>query len=292
MRCSRYFTLPSPFATEIGTILLDEPPEAGSGALRARLLAGDYDKPFVVDDGELRYLYFDTRLMQSAMRIAEPEALALCYTRMMAGFLLFHPRPARIALIGLGGGSLLRFCRARLPAAHFTAVEIDAGVLAFADAFALPPPGPQLDIVHDDGAGWLARAAPGIDVLLVDAFDAHGFAPALAGRDFLECAREKLATKGILVVNLAGECERYAGLIAEAMAVFDEQVIVMPVPEDGNHVLFAFCERHFTPRWRWLHNHAKELRARHGIALPEIAERLERAARRSVARDLAGPRLA
>lgn len=287
---ARFFAMPSPFATEAGTLLLREPPEASAGELRARLLAGRYDKPFVVDDGELRYLYFDTRLMQSAMRIAAPDALELRYTRKMMGFLLFQPRPARIALIGLGGGSLLKFCRRRLPEAHFTAVEIDADVLAFGEAFALPPPGPLLEIVQGDGGRWLAAAEPGLDALLVDAFDAHGFAAGLADRDFLECARDRLAAKGVLVINLAGEGERYAGLIAEAMAAFDEQVIVLPVPEDGNHVLFAFRERHFAPRWRWLHSLAKELRARHGLDFPAFAQKIERAARLSVARDLAAGR--
>lgn len=288
---ARFFALPSPFETEAGTLLLNEPLDAKAGELRARLLDASYAKPFVVDDGELRYLYFDTRLMQSAMRIATPETLELRYTQKMMSFLLFLPRPARIALIGLGGGSLLKFCRSQLPAAHFTAVELDPDVIAFGEAFALPSPGPLLQILHADGSDWLASAALGLDVLLVDAFDAHGFAPALAGPEFLHCAWDKLSSKGVLVINLAGEGERYAGLVAAALAAFDEQVIVVPVPEDGNHVLLAFRERHFAPRWRWLHNHAKELRARHGLDFPDFAQRLERAARQSLARSLAGRRV-
>lgn len=284
------FAMPSPFDTEVGTLLLREPPTAKAGELRARLLDGSYGKPFVVDDGELRYLYFDTRLMQSAMRLAAPDALELRYTQLMMACLLFVPRPQRVALIGLGGGSLLKFCCSRLPAADFTAVEIDADVIALGEAFLLPPPGPRLRVVEADGAAWLAQADGGIDVLLIDAFDAHGFAPALASREFLQHACDKLAGKGVLVINLAGEGERYAGLVAEVLTVFDGQAIVVPVPEDGNHVLFAFRERQFEPRWRWLHNHARELRARHGLDFPALAQKLERAARQSLARDLAGRR--
>ncbi|MBI2308019.1 MAG: spermidine synthase-like protein [Rhodocyclales bacterium] len=286
-----FLEMPSPFETEVGKLLLRESPTATAGevnALRARLLDESYDKPFVVDDGELRYLYFNTRLMQSAMRIATPDTLELRYTQLMMSFLLFLPRPQRLALIGLGGGSLLKFCHRQLPAATFTAIEIDADVIAFGEAFLLPPPAAGLQIVHTDGVAWLEQQPPGIDALLIDAFDAHGFAPALASRDFLQCAWDKLSAKGVLVINLAGEAERYAGLVAEAMAVFDEQAIVVPVPEDGNHVLLAFRERHFEPRWRWLHNHAKELRARHGLDFPVMAQKIERAARQSVARDMAG----
>lgn len=282
--------MPSPFETEVGRLLLLEPPTASFSELRARLLDETYDKPFVVDDGQLRYLYFNVRLMQSAMRLATPDTLELRYTQAMACFLLFQPRPARIALIGLGGGSLLKFCHRQLPAAHFTAIEIDPLVIALGEAFMLPPPGPQLEIVQADGAEWLAQAAPGIDVLLVDAFDLHGFAAGLASAEFLQCAAERLSGKGILVINLAGEAERYAGLVAEAMHAFDDQVIVLPVPEDGNHVLLAFRERQFEPRWRWLHNHARELRARHGLDFPAFAQKLERSWRQGLARDMASRR--
>lgn len=288
-----WLEMPSPFETEVGTLLLLEAPTASAAevnAVRARLLDESYARPFVVDDGQLRYLYFNIRLMQSAMRIATPDTLELRYTQAMAGFLLFQPRPARIALIGLGGGSLLKFCHRQLPAAAFTAIEIDPDVIALGEAFLLPPPSPLLRIVHADGCAWLAQEAAGIDALLIDAFDAHGFAPALASRDFLQCAWERLSAKGVLVINLAGEAERYAGLVAETMAVFDDQAIVVPVPEDGNHVLFAFRERHFEPRWRWLHNHAKELRARHGLDFPALAQKLERSWRQALARDIARDR--
>lgn len=289
---TRFLRLPSPFETLAGTLLLNEPvttPPDGINALRARLLDESYGKPFVVDDGELRYLYFNTRLMQSAMRLAEPDALALAYTRAMASFLLFQPAPTHIALIGLGGGSLLKFCHRRLPSARIVAIEIDPDVIALGDAFHLPP-GPEPAIVQADGAEWLAASGQRFDALLVDAFDADGFAPALASRDFLECARGHLSNRGILVVNLAGEAERYAGLVAEAMAAFDDQTIVMPVPEDGNHVLLAFAERHFEPRWRWLQNHARELRARHGLDFPALVQKLERAWRQGLSRDIAARR--
>jgi len=291
---ARFLQMPSPFETEIGTLLLLEAPTSTAAevnALRAQLLAAAYARPFVVDDGQLRYLYFNIRLMQSAMRLTAPDALELRYTQAMAAVLLFQPRPARVALIGLGGGSLLKFLHRQLPGAKLVAVEIDPDVIALGDAFMLPAQTPALQVVQADGAEWLAQSAADIDLLMIDAFDADGFAPALANAEFLQCARDRLSGKGVLVVNLAGEADRYAGLVAETMAAFDDQVIVVPVPEDGNHVLFAFRERHFEPRWRWLHNHARELRARHGVDFPAFAQQLERAWRRGTARSMAGRRL-
>jgi spermidine synthase len=288
-----WLEMPSPFETEFGKLLLREPPTtcaSALNALRARLLDESYQKPFVVDDGQLRYLYFNVRLMQSAMRLSAPDELALRYTQKMMAFLLFVPRPERIVLIGLGGGSLLKFCHRHLPAAHFTAIEIDPDVIALGEAFLLPPPGPTLQILQADGAEYLAQVNAGIDALLIDAFDEHGFAPALNNRDFLQTAWNKLSAKGLLVINLAGERESYAGLVAEVMHVFDDQALIIPVPDDGNHVLLAFRESHFEPRWRWLHNHAKELRAKYGLDFPSFVQKLERSAKLGLARGMATKR--
>lgn len=278
------FEMPSPFEVEAGRVLMLEPPWAKQGELRRQLLDESYPRPFVVDDGRKRYLYFSVRLMQSAMDLAAPNALELGYTRKMMAFLLFNPKPKRILLIGLGGGSLVKFCHHRLPAAHLTAVELDPDVIALGEAFLLPPEGPRLSIVQGDGAEYLAGAEKGIDVLLVDAFDRTGLAPGLASREFLETAQGKLSGSGILVINLAGDRESYAGLISLAMEVFDDQVIVFSVPEDGNHILLAFKDRYFEPRWRQVHNFAKELRARFGLDFPEFAQQIERSAKLGLAR--------
>lgn len=287
MSCpTHYYELPSPFATELGCLKLLEPPGASAQELRARLLDESYDKPFVLDDGELRYLYFNTRLMQSAMRLKTPDSLELRYTQKMMAFLLFHGRPRRLALIGLGGGSLLKFCYRRLPGTHLTAVELDAQVLALQSLFHLPPADARFALVQGEGAEWLATAEKGLDVLLIDAFNKEGFAPSLAHREFFQDAWDKLSGNGVLVVNLAGEPASYAGLVGTVMQVFDDQVLVVSVPEDGNHILYAFKARHFEPRWRVIHNLARELKARHGLDFPRFAEKLERASRQGVARRL------
>ena len=281
---ARHYEMPSPFEIETGTVLLQEPPWAKGGELRASLLDESYPKPFVIDDGKSRFLYFSVRLMQSQMALATPNDLVLRYTQKMMAFLLFHPRPRRLMMIGLGGGSLAKFCYHRLPGSQITVVEISPEVIAWRDAFMLPPDDARLSVIEGDGAAVLAAAEKGIDALLIDAFDRTGIAPALANREFIETAYEKLAGNGVLVINLAGEKESYAHLIAEVMTVFDDQVIVISVPDDGNHVLYAFKERWFEPRWRFLNNQAKELRARLGLDFPAFVQKLERSSKLGLAR--------
>lgn len=281
---SKLYEMPSPFEIETGTVLMLEPNWARAGELRAQLLDESYPKPFVVDNGKSRFLYFNVRLMQSEMSLKAPNDLVLRYTQKMMAFLLFHPRPKRIVLIGLGGGSLIKFCYHRMPGTQLTAVELNPDVIALRDAFSVPPDDARLQILEADGAEFIETTEKGIDVLLVDAFDKTGFAPSLANRQFFENAYEKLAGNGILVINLAGEKETYAGLIGEAMHVFDDQVIVISVPEDGNHMLYAFKEYCFEPRWRWLHNYAKELRAKFGLDFPAFVQKMERSTKLGLAR--------
>ena len=276
--------MPSPFEVETGTVLMHEPSWAREGELRAQLLDESYPKPFVIDDGKSRFLYFNVRLVQSEMSLKAPNDLAIRYTQKMMAFLLFQPHPKRIVLIGLGGGSLIKFCYQRMPGTQLTAVELDPAVIAFRDTFLMPPDDERLQVLEADGAEFLENTTKGIDVLLVDAFDKTGFAPSLANREFFDNAYAKLSGNGVLVINLAGEKETYAGLIGEAMHVFDDQVIVISVPDDGNHILYAFKERHFEPRWRWLHNYAKELRAKFGLDFPAFVEKLERSTKLGLAR--------
>ena len=281
---TKLYEIPSPFEVETGTVLMHEPSWAKEGELRAQLLDESYPKPFVIDDGKSRFLYFNVRLMQSEMSLKAPNDLAIRYTQKMMAFLLFQPRPKRIALIGLGGGSLIKFCYHRMPGTQLTAVELDPNVIAFRDTFQLPPDDDRLQVLEADGAQFLESTEKGIDALLVDAFDKTGFAPSLANREFFDNAFAKLSGNGVLVINLAGEKETYAGLIGEAMHVFDDQVIVISVPDDGNHVLYAFKERHFEPRWRWLHNYAKELRAKFGLDFPAFVQKMERSTKLGLAR--------
>lgn len=275
--------MPSPFDGGEGRVLLLEPPNASAGELRARLLDETYARPYVVDDGEKRYLHFNGRLIQSAMRMDTPNDLELRYTQKMMSFLLFRPRPRRMVLIGLGGGSLVKFCHYRLPATHLTVLENNPDVIAWREVFRVPPDGPHLDVLEADGADYMATAEKGIDVLLLDAFNETGFAPSLANQEFFEQIHAKLTGSGMLVMNLAGDEQAYDGLIAVIMQVFDDQVIVFPVKEDDNHILLAFRDASVEPDWRRLRRQARELRSKYGLDFPEFLNIIERSVRLGLA---------
>ena len=160
-------------------------------------------------------------------------------------FLLFNPNPKHILMIGLGGGSLAKFCYRHLPRSRITVVEIDADVIALRAEFCIPRDDKRFRIVHDDGARYIERLDEKFDALLIDAFDADGIAPSLANSDFYSCAAGKLTDDGMLVMNFWGACKRYVDNLAQVRVAFGESLLLVPVAGDSNVLLFAF--RHPPP---------------------------------------------
>lgn len=147
-------------------------------------------------------MHFSDSAIQSRMQLQRPDALVLEYTRTMMGFLLFDPAPGHIAMIGLGGGSIAKFCHRHLPDTHLTVVEINPHVIALRERFKVPPDGPRFRVEHDDGARFVANTPHRFDVLLIDAFDAEGMPESLGTRRFYDDCADVLQPGGLLVVNL------------------------------------------------------------------------------------------
>lgn len=268
--------IPCPFLSEVGVARLLEPADADPATLYARLIDGSYGKPFLFEHGDQRLLYFSFRFVQSAMRLGDPDALDLAYTQKMMTFLLFNAKPRNLLLIGLGGGSVAKFCYRRLPGTRITVLEIDPNVIAFRDQFLLPPDDERLTVIQGDGARYVAEQAERTDVLLVDAFDHEGVAPALADPMFYESAHRCLSANGIFVMNIAGEKSGYGHHLEQIREVFGDNVIAMSVKDDGNYIVFGFKNADFEPRWTFLKSLAQKLQARLGLDFPRFAQQLER----------------
>jgi len=248
-----------------------------------------HDKPFTLDNGQIRYLYFSFDYIQSAMRISDPDALDLRYTQKMMSFLLFTPDPGHVAVVGLGGGSIVKYCYRQLPRARVTAVEINPHVVALRDEFCVPRDDDRLTIIEGDGAAFVAGRDGDLDALLVDAYDRDGIAPTLASRAFVENARASLAPGGVLVLNLAGYRDNFAAVVSEVIDVFSNRVLVMQVRKDEHHILLAFRDGEFPPAWRQLDAQAEELRKRCGLDFPAFLRKLEQSARTQQAWALSAP---
>ena len=222
-------------------------------------------QPFVVDSAGERYLFFTYEYVQSCMRLDDPYALVTAYTRKMMAFLLFLPEPRHVLMIGLGGGSLAKFCHRHLPRTRISAVEINADVISLREHFSIPPDDERFEIIHDDGATYLARVPLKFDVILIDAFDEFGAASSLASLDFYRRASQSLIPDGVLVVNLSGQKTRYPIHVQSLCKAFDGTVVLVPVQAEGNVLLFAFKRPPLAEVPGTLHNRATELEETLGL---------------------------
>lgn len=268
--------MPSPFEDDLGRVRLLEPPDCDRRTIRDHLLAGTYRKPFILDEEGSRSLHFSRSFVQSAMRVDDPYALEFAYTRKMMGFLLFTHEPREILMLGLGGGSLAKYCHRHLAPARITVVEIDPDIVAFREEFLVPPDDARLRVLLGDAAEYVARCPERHDVVMMDAFDRDGFAPSLGSREFYSSVRDTLTRRGVLVANMVGEKAQRAAHLEMIRSVFADNVILVPVEDDGNHVAFAFHDARFEPRWRWIANQARTMRKRYGLDFPRFAGKLER----------------
>ena len=196
-------------------------------------------RPYIQQTLTTKALHFSISELQSRMDVRRPDALDLEYTRLMMGFLLLAPQPARLAMIGLGGGSLVKFCHRHLAGTHICVVEINPHVIALRDDFNLPPDGPRLTVLLGDGADFV-RCPPGpVDVLLVDGFDQDGLPEALSSQRFYDDCAALLAPAGLLVLNLHAGHPQFCAQIERIRRSFAGATRGVDDSDGSNSVVFA-----------------------------------------------------
>lgn len=196
-------------------------------------------KPFVYESLSSKALHFTIQEIQSRMQLADPHALALEYTRTMMGFLLFNPQPDSIAMIGLGGGSLAKFCHRYLPDALVQVVEINPHVIALRDTFHVPPDSERFRVIRGDGAHFVRHSPARFDVLLVDGFDSQGMPARLASQRFYDDCHDTLQPGGIMVVNLHCGHPHYGVYVERIRRAFGGSILVVDDGELSNSIVFA-----------------------------------------------------
>ncbi len=181
--------------------------DSSSQLIRLPSQTNSNPSPYIVDEGENKSLYFGHDAVQSSMRTNDPYFLDLEYTRMMMGFLLFNASPRRIAMIGLGGGSIAKFCHKYL-LSEIQIAEINVDVVQLRDTFAIPKDSYRFNIVLADGADFIYQNRD-FDVILVDGYDREGLPEALCTPSFYRNCHRALAPGGIAVFNLVPFSPRY-----------------------------------------------------------------------------------
>ncbi|EMR12952.1 spermidine synthase [Methylophaga lonarensis MPL] len=198
----------------------------------------------VVDVGDVRSLHFGTHPRQSSMSLKVPYRLELSYTRAMMACLLFCAAPRKVLLIGLGGGSLVKFLLHHLPDCQIEVVEYREDVIQVAQRYFAVPDDPRLSIKKADGFAHASQqhylGETNYDLILVDAFDHEGMAASVGVQPFFDACAGILSKYGIMATNLWGTDRAGFNLTMQRInRSFDDNSLVLPVEDKGNVIAFA-----------------------------------------------------
>jgi spermidine synthase len=244
---------------------------------RAQWRSGKFPSVELSEEDGVRYLHLGSSMIQSAVRLNAPNELALAYTRYMMGFLLFHPDPQEVLMIGLGGGSLAKFVYHHLPLVRTVVVEINAEVAVAARRyFFVPGDDDRLQVQIAEGAEYVASHPNTADVMMVDGFDEGCQVPALCTADFYDSARDALKRNGVLVVNLLSSDKRFSDYMSRIENSFNGRVASVAVEPHGNVIVFAFKHGPGKRVWEKLPTRARDLETELALPFTRVVDKLQR----------------
>jgi spermidine synthase len=232
----------------------------------------------IFDRGNFRYLYFNTKFLQSKMALDAPHLLVLPYTRYMMLSLMFLPDPKRILLIGLGAGSLVRYLSTMLPDCRIDAVDHSQEIIDLARGYFKLPETDNVTVHCRDGVTFLGNRddRKPYDIILLDAFDELGIADVIYNRDFFTACRNHLTEGGTLCSNLwsgsASELTRVTRELAECFA----GNLTCPVPNRGNVIGYSFKHEIGLDAFAGDYKKPERLQARFGLDFGDMKQRLIR----------------
>jgi spermidine synthase len=204
----------------------------------------------VSEEDGVRFLHLDTPWVQGAMLARSPDVIVLEYVQRMMAWMLWRPSGAlatgHAVQLGLGAGTITRFCHTVLRMPRVTAVELNPAVIAACrQAFRLPADDERLSVVRDDAGRWVADPAhAGVaQVLCVDLYDHEAAAPVLDSDAFYADCRRVLAPGGLMSVNLFGRASSLPASAARIARAFGaDQLWRLAATREGNTVLVAARE--------------------------------------------------
>ena len=198
------------------------------------------------DEGQVRHLHLDSIWIQGSMLIDEPNVLVHEYIqRMMAWLLFVEPNSVakRQALqLGLGAGSLTKFCR-RVLRMKTTAIELNPQVVAACRGwFHLPQDDNRLKVVLADAGQEIKQPhwIGAVDALQVDLYDQEAAGPVLDSAEFYADCRKVLTADGCMTVNLFGRSSSFQRSVDNMASAFGADALwAFKATREGNTVVLA-----------------------------------------------------
>jgi spermidine synthase len=199
-----------------------------------------YHRIAVVDDDTSRYLRFDSSF-QSGMFLNDPYRTRFIYSDYLQLPFAYRAQTKRMLYIGLGGGSAPKRTWRDFPGVRIDIVELDPEVVDMAYKYFELPRDPRLAVEVEDGRRYVSGHEGPWDVIVIDAFYSDAIPFHLATQEFLELARSRLTTGGLVVTNIIGavkgpDSRLFRSMLRTYRTVFPT-VAIHPVVESGGNDL-------------------------------------------------------
>ena len=186
--------------------------------------------------------------METRMWTKNPLRGHFEYTEYFQMPLLWNPKPKRVLMLGLGGGSIVRAYQHYYPDIHMDTVELDPVVAKVAKRYFHLKESPKHKIHFQDGRQFL-RLNKHIkyDAILMDAYTSNQFGTHipfhLATKEFFALASEDLTREGALVFNVIGTYDNWrsdvVGTIYQTLKAVFPHVYHFPASDTRNVVMVA-----------------------------------------------------
>jgi spermidine synthase len=238
----------------------------------------------VIDAGPTRTLVFvhddGHRIVESRYRPDAPDLLDVAYTRVMFASYLFRREQRRCLIIGLGGGSMVRFLRRFFPDVAIDVVEIDPLVVEVAAKYFEVKPTERVRIITRDARDFILRSHELYDVIYLDAFlaesggtDSTGVPLELRTLEFFGQVRQRLRPEGLVVSNIHERPSTPSDI--KTLGTGFPSVYVFPVPDTGNIIVVSSLSPRRVDRAE-LERRGRELdgHARYGFSFEGVAKML------------------
>ena len=201
------------------------------------------DEPSISELDGIRYLHFSSPWIQGAMKISRPNELVLDYTKQMMAWVLYKSleQDDKVAILGLGAGSLLRYVVYHTKA-KVESIERNPLVTAICRSYFRLPGIDRSRIIHKDAQDWVANTDNhnSFSVIMVDLYDASAQGPVCDSVEFYKNCYNCLDENGIATINLFGNHPSFQHNLDNIDAAFNSNYLVLPITKDENTVVLAF----------------------------------------------------
>lgn len=244
----------------------------------------------VVDIGDTRSMHFGTLPRQSSMSLQTPHTLELTYTQAMMACLIVNPKPKNVLVVGLGGGSLVKFLLYHYPDCHIDVIEYRQDVIDVAQSyFNVPTDDPRLTIHQGDGYLFVQqsyfRGEKQYDLLLVDAYDHVGMAASIGGQSFFDACAALLTANGVMSINLWGsDRDLFSQSMTRINNSFDSRTMILPVENKGNVIALAMKQIVTQAYLKKMKAQVEQLENKLNVNLPRSLQELTRQNRSFISR--------